>query len=135
MINNTLEAYENWSAVKDYESDEFIVTLLDKNSIELAEFNYHKFTRADFERYKNIINKTTTTMFEILEIIGMFIYIICFIIVFVTYIKPKTAPTYKRNMLEPLDIFYWFVPVANTIFSIYIIYKICENGRKDKKYS
>ncbi|AGO49600.1 hypothetical protein Phi4:1_gp187 [Cellulophaga phage phi4:1] len=53
MINNTLDAYNNWGNVADYESDETTVTLLDKNGVALAEFNYPKFTSTDFERYVN----------------------------------------------------------------------------------
>jgi hypothetical protein len=51
MINNTLDAYNNWGNVADYESDETTVTLLDKDGTTLAEFNYPKFTADDFERY------------------------------------------------------------------------------------
>ena len=53
MINNTLEAYDNWGNVEDYESDELVVTLFDKNGVALAEFNYPKFTRAEFDYFKS----------------------------------------------------------------------------------
>jgi len=51
MINNTLGAYDNWSNVADYESDETTVTLLDVNGIALVEFNYPGFTDEDFKYY------------------------------------------------------------------------------------
>lgn len=57
MIDNTLESYKNWSKVSDYESDENTVTLLDKKGNKLIEFNYPKFTKDDFDYFKNITTK------------------------------------------------------------------------------
>ena len=54
MIDNTLKVYGNWVNVADYEADESTVTLLDKNGVALAEFNYPKFTKVDFNQFKGI---------------------------------------------------------------------------------
>ncbi len=53
MKNNTIQAFTKWDKVYDYESDEATVTLLGKNKGKIAEFNYFRFTKADFDYYKN----------------------------------------------------------------------------------
>ena len=52
MIDNTIEAFNEWDNVIDYESDEDTVTLLDENKTPIAKFNYPRFTMKDFIRYK-----------------------------------------------------------------------------------
>ncbi|MEE9451043.1 MAG: hypothetical protein V3V72_13420 [Ignavibacteriaceae bacterium] len=58
MINNTLEAFQKWNDITDYESDEITVTLINNEGKKEAEFNYPKFTKADFEYFKAVKNLT-----------------------------------------------------------------------------
>lgn len=53
MIDNTLESFKGWDEVFDYGSDETSVTLLDKKGKPIAKFNYPKFTKADFDKFKS----------------------------------------------------------------------------------
>ena len=57
MIDNTLNSFNLWCDISDYESDETSVVLIDKFGHMVAEFNYPKFTKQDFDYYK-IKNKT-----------------------------------------------------------------------------
>jgi len=51
MKNFTINTFENWDLIDDYESDETTVTLLSKGVI-IAEFGYGGFTKSDFDRFK-----------------------------------------------------------------------------------
>lgn len=52
MENHTLQSFQRWNEVEDYESDETTVTLLDSKGKAISEFNYPGFTRKDFDRFK-----------------------------------------------------------------------------------
>jgi hypothetical protein len=53
MENHTLQAFQRWDEVTEYESDETSVTLLNSKGEAVAEFNYHKFTKYDFDFFKS----------------------------------------------------------------------------------
>lgn len=53
MEKHTLESFERWHEVEDYESDETTVTLLGGRGEPIAEFNYPKFTKDDFNYFKS----------------------------------------------------------------------------------
>lgn len=53
MTSNTIQAFDLWDEVADYESDETTVTLLDEKGEAIAEFNYPEFTNADFINFKS----------------------------------------------------------------------------------
>lgn len=53
MIDFTLNNFTNWDDVVDYNSDETNVTLIGQNGVILGEFNYPKFTKVDFDFFKN----------------------------------------------------------------------------------
>lgn len=57
MKDYTLEKFESWHEVDDYESDEFTVTLLDINRTPIAKFNYPKFTADDFMTFKTLYER------------------------------------------------------------------------------
>jgi hypothetical protein len=52
MKNNTIQAFKKWDEIVDYESDETTVTLLNKKGKKVAEFNYPRFTKHDFDFFK-----------------------------------------------------------------------------------
>jgi hypothetical protein len=52
MKDYTLNSFIHWDKVVDYSSDETNVTLIGKRSKKLGEFNYPKFTKADFDFFK-----------------------------------------------------------------------------------
>lgn len=52
MEDHTLDSFKRWQDVYDYESDETTVLLLGINGDAIAQFNYPKFTSADFSRFK-----------------------------------------------------------------------------------
>lgn len=57
MIRNTLDDFNWWSEIVDYESDETTVTLIDENDNKIIEFNFPKFTYSDFINFKKQTNK------------------------------------------------------------------------------
>jgi hypothetical protein len=50
--NNTIESFNEWNDVVDYESDATSVTLLGKRRKKIASFNYPKFTKEDYDRLR-----------------------------------------------------------------------------------
>lgn len=49
----TLESFQRWDEIEDYESDETTVTLLNSKGEAIAEFNFPKFTKDDFDQFKS----------------------------------------------------------------------------------
>ncbi len=56
MENNTIETFDKWNIITDYESNEHKVTLIDKDGNNIAEFGYSRFEQEDFIYFKNKIN-------------------------------------------------------------------------------
>ena len=52
-VNYTIESYQGWTRIADYESDETTVTLLNEIGQIEAEFNYPQFTKADFDYFRS----------------------------------------------------------------------------------
>ncbi len=52
-VNYTIQSYQGWNKIADYESDETTVTLLNEIGQIEAEFNYPQFTKADFDHFRN----------------------------------------------------------------------------------
>lgn len=50
---NSIDEFDEWDDVFDYESDVDSVIFLDKNGIKIAEFGYSSFDDADLYRFKN----------------------------------------------------------------------------------
>ncbi len=53
MIDNTLESFQEWDDIIDYESTETTVVLINNKQKKVAKFNYPKFTKADFEFFRS----------------------------------------------------------------------------------
>ena len=51
--NYTIQSYQGWDKIADYESDETTVTLLNERVEIEAEFNYPQFTKADFDHFRS----------------------------------------------------------------------------------
>jgi hypothetical protein len=52
MVDYRIESY-NWDDIVDYESDENSVDLINSDGKTVARFSYVRFTRQDFENFKN----------------------------------------------------------------------------------
>lgn len=57
MINKTLETFDKWNEVSDYESDKTTVSLLNDKGEIIAEYNYSEFTKTDFDYFLNKFKK------------------------------------------------------------------------------
>lgn len=52
MKDYTIESFNEWVNVVDYESDKNTVTLIGENGNKIAKYGYNKFTKEDFDRFK-----------------------------------------------------------------------------------
>lgn len=53
MVDNTIDTFAGWNEIVDYESDETTVILINTKGEKVVEFGYSRFTREDYNRYKN----------------------------------------------------------------------------------
>lgn len=53
MENHTLQLFQRWNEVEDYESDETSVILINSNGDAIAQFNFPKFTKDDLDYFKS----------------------------------------------------------------------------------
>lgn len=59
MKDYTIENFKNWDQIADYESDENTVTLLNKEKKAVAQFSFYRFTKMNFDHFKNKSKKST----------------------------------------------------------------------------
>ena len=67
-------------------------------------------------------------MIELLEIVAWVMYVFSFFTVLIFYIEPKLNSSNTIN-LDVRDLVYWLIPLANFIFTIYILVKILKYGK------
>jgi len=53
MKDCTIHSFKRWNTIIDYESDEGSVVLINSKGKKVVEFGYVKFTKKDFDKFKN----------------------------------------------------------------------------------